>query len=243
MVAALSHLLDVQRIDGKIDTLEKQRTAVSAKLNELKQKVDAVKLQLSQLDAQIGEKDKERRIVETNVQLDVVKLKKWELRLGEIRNQREFLALSREIEGQKKQNTEGQEKGNLLASEVRTLESKREALRDEVAELEVDMETEQAAVDAKLQDLMAELSVHQKEKAEFLTQIPAAILKRYDMVRQRRGTGLAPVSGGRCTACNMGLPPQLYNIICRGETIESCPSCHRFLFKRDEEKQADATTP
>ena len=33
--------------------------------------------------------------------------------------------------------------------------------------------------------------------------------------------------------CNIGLPPQLYNIIIRGETIESCPSCQRLIYAAD----------
>ena len=61
-----------------------------------------------------------------------------------------------------------------------------------------------------------------------------SLLKRYDQVRQkRRGQGLAVVSGGTCQACHMMLPPQLYNTILRGESIETCPSCLRFLISEN----------
>jgi predicted nucleic acid-binding Zn-ribbon protein len=28
----------------------------------------------------------------------------------------------------------------------------------------------------------------------------------------------------------MNIPPQLYNVIQRGLTIETCPSCHRIIY-------------
>jgi len=33
-----------------------------------------------------------------------------------------------------------------------------------------------------------------------------------------------------CQGCNMGIPPQLYNIVLRGENIETCPYCHRIMY-------------
>jgi len=230
---ALLHLIDVQRIDVKIDALTKQRTSTSTKLSSLKKRRDEITSQLSQFDAQLSDREKERRNLDSNLALDSAKAKKWEARLNEIRNQREFLALSREVEGQKKQNTEAQERISTLGTESKDLTVKAEALRDELAETEIDIETEQAVVDAKHKEIDAELQGHEKEKTEFLSQVPANILKRYDQIRSKRGAALAPVGGGRCLACNMGLPPQLYNTVIRGDTIENCPSCNRFIYYRE----------
>lgn len=240
MLPALTHLIDVQRIDVKIDALDKQRGVVSEKLNGLKKKLDETKAALAQVEAQISDKDRERRAIDGNLQLDVVKLKKWEARLNEIRNQREYLALSREIETQKKQNTEQQEKINLLGNEIKDLNVKLEALKDDLAEGEVDVDTEQQAVDSKMKELDAQLGEHKKERGEFLSQVPPQLLKRYDMIRAKRGAALAPCFGGRCSACNMGLPPQLFNTVIRGDSIEACPSCNRIIYFREPEKSAEA---
>ncbi len=233
MNPALLHLIDMQRIDVKIDALGKQRATTSQKLNDLRKRRDEIKGQVGGFDAQISEKEKERRGLDTNLQLDSAKTKKWEARLNEIRNQREFLALSREVETQKKQNTEAQEKAGALASEVRDLSAKAETLRDDLAELEVDIETEEAQVEAKLKEMDAEVQAFEKERAEFSSQVPPSLLKRYEQIRQRRGAALGPCGDGRCLACNMGLPPQLYNTVIRGETIEACPSCNRILYYRE----------
>jgi len=231
---ALLHLIDVQRIDGKVDTLNKQRTTTSQKLVSLKKRRDEVASQLTQLDAQLGDRDRESRNLNSNLALDSAKAKKWEARLNEIRNQREFLALSREVEGQKKQNTEAQERIANLGTESKDLTGKAEAFRDELAETEIDIETEQALVDSKMKELDVELQGFETEKKEFLSQVPAPILKRYDLIRSKRGVALAPVANGRCLACNMLFAPQLYNTVVRGDTIETCPACNRFVYYRPE---------
>jgi hypothetical protein len=38
------------------------------------------------------------------------------------------------------------------------------------------------------------------------------------------------VRNGTCQGCNMNIPPQLYNVLQRGQTIETCPSCHRIIY-------------
>ena len=61
--------------------------------------------------------------------------------------------------------------------------------------------------------------------------MPKPLYRRYDQVRARRmGMGLSPVAAGSCTGCNIRLPPQLYNILQRCDSIEECPSCKRIIF-------------
>ena len=188
---------------------------------------------MTQLETTVSDKERERRTLEGTLQLDVVKLKKWEARLIDIRNQREYLALSREVDGQRKQNTETQDKLVTLAGEIDAQKKQLETTRDGFAEQDIDMQTERDAIQKKLNELDAQIAEHNKERAEFLHQVPAPLLKRYDTIRQKRaGIALAPAENGRCTMCNIGLPPQMYNIVIRGETIETCPNCNRLLYHR-----------
>ncbi len=242
MLPPLLHLIDAQRIDAKVATLEKERMIYPKRLSELETKLDTQARALALIETQVGDKDRERKTLEGNLTLDIVKLKKWESRLVEIRNQREYLALSREVEGQRKQNNETQEKILQLGIEIEALRKQLETARDSFAEQDVDLQTERETIRAKLAEIDSQIAEYNKERAEFLHEVPPALLKRYDQIRQKRGgIALAAAEKGRCTMCNIGLPPQLYNIIIRGETIESCPSCIRLLYYR--EPQADDAAP
>lgn len=241
MLAELQHLIDVQRIDAKVAVLERERAVYPKKLAELTAKLEHTNKGMTQLETSVSDKERERRTLEGTLQLDVVKLKKWEARLVDIRNQREYLALSREVDGQRKQNTETQEKLLTLAIETEAQKKQLETTRDGFAEQDVDLQTEREAIEKKLAELDAQIAEHNKERAEFLHDVPAPLLKRYDTIRQKRaGIALAPAEKGRCTMCNIGLPPQLYNIIIRGDTIETCQNCNRLLYYRAPQETTEA---
>jgi len=75
------------------------------------------------------------------------------------------------------------------------------------------------------------------------------VLKRYASIRMRRGLAVVSVRSGTCQGCNMNIPPQLYIVIQRGQTIETCPSCHRIIYWEDlmkddkGDKVEDASSP
>ena len=101
------HLLDlneIQQIDLGIREIEKQLEAIPSRLKELETSISALRGEMQKLSDQRDIHVKESKTLEGSVQAESVKIKKWEARLAEIRNQREYLALSREIEGGKRQN-------------------------------------------------------------------------------------------------------------------------------------------
>ena len=83
-----------------------------------------------------------------------------------------------------------------------------------------------AEIEAKIAELRA-------ERDKLATQVKPDVLKRYASIRMRRGLAVVSVRNGTCQGCNMNIPPQLYIIIQRGQTIETCPSCHRIIYWED----------
>ena len=112
-------------------------------------------------------------------------------------------------------------------SELEQTKSDLESIRSQISE-------EKSGSDSSGNELDTKLETLRSGRSELSPDIKPSLLKRYDQVRQkRRGQGLAVVSGGTCQACHMMLPPQLYNTILRGESIETCPSCLRFLISEN----------
>ena len=69
------------------------------------------------------------------------------------------------------------------------------------------------------------------------------VLKRYGNIRMRRGLAVVSVRNGTCQGCNMNIPPQLYNVLQRGQTVETCPSCHRIIYWEEIMKDDPAAPP
>ena len=53
---------------------------------------------------------------------------------------------------------------------------------------------------------------------------------KYSAIRMKRGLALVPVKNGTCQGCNMNIPPQLFNMIQRGDSIELCGNCNRIIY-------------
>ena len=227
----LLNLYEIQKIDLSIREQEKRQEAIPARLRQLETTVATIRTQVETLSVQRGTAAKEAQTLRTTVEQETQKIRKWEARLNDIRAQREYQALNRETEGSKRANREAEEKISELIATRDRLDKELEVLKGELLEAEAECEEEQHKVDAAVADLKSELVSDKKRRDALVPQIPKAVFRKYDSFRSRRlGIGLCSVAGGNCTGCNMRLPPQLYNILQRGDSIEQCPSCHRLIF-------------
>jgi predicted nucleic acid-binding Zn-ribbon protein len=80
--------------------------------------------------------------------------------------------------------------------------------------------------------------------AELRGKIPQPILGHYDRLRARERKGVALVRNQVCTACHMRLPIGQITVIMRGEDIQLCETCGRYLYMNPEpEAAAPAEAP
>jgi predicted nucleic acid-binding Zn-ribbon protein len=67
-------------------------------------------------------------------------------------------------------------------------------------------------------------------------------VRRYEFISGRRpGRAVVPAREGRCTGCNMMLPPQLFNELQLNTKILQCTNCQRVLYFETEEEQKRAS--
>jgi hypothetical protein len=82
-----------------------------------------------------------------------------------------------------------------------------------------------------LQDLELQTSKKRSSKVEALrTQIPAAILARFDRFIGRGKKGVALVENSICKGCQIALPIGVVNGLIHGKTAEVCGNCGRYLY-------------
>lgn len=227
----LLDLHEIQKIDLSIREFEQAKERLTSRLSVLEDSVKEFRLKTEQLVTQRDDMLREIKTNEGIVQTEAVKIKKWEQRLSDIRNQREYLALSREVEGSKRSNRELEEKILETMAAKERVEKELDTVQDQLAEHEVDFSEERETIEHDIHEAETKISSDADRRNRLLPNIPKALLKKYETVRQKRlGVGLVAVVQGCCQGCNMNLPPQLYNILQRGDSIEQCPSCQRIIF-------------
>jgi predicted nucleic acid-binding Zn-ribbon protein len=66
--------------------------------------------------------------------------------------------------------------------------------------------------------------------AELRAKIPSQILAHYDRLVARKKKGVAAVRGQVCSGCHMQVPLGVVMTLRRGQDIQICESCGRYLY-------------
>ena len=85
------------------------------------------------------------------------------------------------------------------------------------------------AMDAREKVLEGEIARLDREREQLCGEIDASLLSRYSRISARRRPAVVLVSKEMCVGCRVGIPPQNYIEILRGESLITCGNCHRIL--------------
>lgn len=237
MIEELKLLWDLQCLDLEIMEIEKR-------IFEYPQKKENLRSKLAELENELTLKTEERNRIlaekeakEKEIEQEKEKIKNVEARLNYIKNQKDYLDVKKRIELAKKSNKLREDDVIKKMEEIEALGKIIDELTEKVnKESEVVMnavkvfEKEESELEEKKSDIL-------KKREAFLLKITGDILGKYDLLRKNcRGIAVSRVRNETCEGCYMNVPPQLYNMVIRGDKIYQCPFCQRFLIYIDEKE-------
>lgn len=222
--------LKIDSFNGDVKSLEEGVAALEAEIAEAETSIQARNEELAALED-------EKRQLEENLAAEVENITRSEVRLKEIKTQKEYQAVSKEITTAKKLKTEIEEQvlqKITLIDEVRTDVSGRQ---ENLQLLIQNIGERKAELVGQIDTLKSTMAVETTAREDAVKTLPASIVRRYTLLRQqRRGIAVVEAREGCCSGCNMNLPPQLYNSLYRGEELIICPHCQRILVMRQEQQ-------
>ena len=231
MQQTLSCLIKLQQVDSQIHEIEKVRDVYPARVREVNKKIEQQKLLVEQQKSLLDEIREEYKVKHQLLVADQEKLRKWEHRLMESKNHREAAPLAREIDAQKRLNEEAAEEVKLLKEKETHLKDELDVFNKTLKSLRSEYTRENKVSQAKIGEFDEELQSLTSSREEFTQQLRSSILRKYETIKRRReGLAIVPVRTGCCTGCNMMLRPQLYNIVQKVQSLETCPGCQRILY-------------
>lgn len=229
----LKRLEELQRHDAKIQELENSLKAIPTKLAATQADLARVESLLESERAQLAETERYYSTQKGQLEDDEVQVSGAKHKLAQAKNTKEYMAAQRETETRR----DGVANREVeIAKLVEAIEAKKKVLEERAAGVQTIRETVQKDVElsqqrtAEIQGKIAELRV---EREKVASDVKPDVLKRYSGIRIRRGLAVVGVKNGTCRGCNMNIPPQLYIVLQRGVTIETCPSCHRIIYWED----------
>lgn len=224
-------LEQLQELDLKIDRLRKSKSLLPAALKGLDESVSKINTTYEAEKNAAAEIEKSLKHTRAALELNQDRIARANTKLEAVQNTQEFQAATKEIEQLKKLNGTLEEQAKKLDSDVSEANKKLAALESELEKNRSERASQAGSLSEQGTKLSADISALISERARYVQRIEPRLLTQYDRIRSARGgLGIAPTVSGRCTGCNMVVPPQLYNQVQRCDAVQFCPSCHRIIF-------------
>ena len=227
----LQALWNLQTIHTQIDRIHQVRGELPIEVADLEDEVAGLETRIEKIRTELDDKE-DAIVVRKNMIKDAqAAIKKYETQLNEVKNNREFDAINKEIE--------------IQGLEIQVCEKKIREIEYDI-QIKTDIyEKTQEELDARKEDLKGkedELAniVHETEKDEksLLTKVEKAeskieerLLIAYKRLRKSAVNGLAVVTIDRdsCSGCFNQIPPQRQLDIRQRKKIIVCEHCGRIL--------------
>jgi len=230
----LKPLEDLQLVDLKIRELNLLAEQHPARLKKIEGDRTHAKAGLDEKRGKLADNERARRQNEQLLQIEKDKVKKWESRLNELKTPREYAALARELDIAKKTNTTAEEEIKRLNGEYEELKKTVAASEKTLGDKDTVVAHEGKEIQGILEGLQEQMRELQVERERLAAQCEKSLVAKYERIRkQRGGIAVVPVIGGTCKGCQMNIPPQMANNLRNNTEIQTCPSCHRFIFAAD----------
>lgn len=227
----LRNLYELQIIDSKIDKIRTVRGELPLEVQDLEDSVAGLETRVNNLSQEL--KDLEEAVNEKTQAIKDFKanIKKYEAQQGKVRNNREYDAITKEIEFQ---NLEIQLAEKRLKEAKFNIESKSEIVEKsqiDFNERKKDLKLKKSELD----EIIAETEKEEKDLMKASEKASAVIedrlLNAYKRIRSNTRNGLAvvPVERDACGGCFNKIPPQKQLDIRMNKKILVCEHCGRVM--------------
>ena len=143
-------------------------------------------------------------------------------RSAAVKNAKEYMASERELQATRKSAQEREAEVAKLVEAVETAQEVDRAARGRLRGAEgARGRRGEVGADERSPSCDAQIAAERKLREVAAARVRPDVLKKYSAIRMRRGLAMAPVKNGTCQGCNMNIPPQLFNLLQRGDS-SSC---------------------
>jgi uncharacterized protein len=227
----LKNLLALQLIDSKLGEISILKGELPMEVSDLEDEIIGLKTKATKLDNVVDEIEHEIVQHNANIKESEALIAKYEKQLDNVKNNREFDALTKELELQKLEIQLSQKK-------IREASMSKDIKKENVAVVYAKLEQRSKDVENKKVELAKIIEKTEKEETKLLKEsekarkdIDERLLASYDRIRKTYRNGLAVVSiaRGSCGGCFNRIPPQMIIEIGVMKKLIACEHCGRVL--------------
>jgi len=234
MEERLNLLIQLQEIDVAMRARQDEKRRLPEQLAALEQKSAANKAELDSVREALESAQKNKRDRDRTLEEGAQKVEKLKSRTPDIKTNKEYTALLKEIETAEQEN-------KAIEDDILKLMEKIDAAAAEIKAAETRSAQEAAAIDAERKQfeesmarLEGELAADGRARDAIASRIDAALLAKYQKrYAAQGGRVVVEARGESCSGCFMSIPPQIFVNVKKNAEIITCPNCQRILYFKE----------
>ena len=232
-------LYELQKIDSKIDEINKVKGELPLEVQDLEDEMAGMTTRIEHVNAEIEElnsliKQRKREVDQAKIMIGNYKEQQ-----NNVRNNREFDAITKEIEYQELEIELAEKRLKEYAAGIKAKKLQLEEAENLSKERAADLAAKKAELESIEVETAPQVAEYEVQRERVLAKIDERLLAAYERIRRNVRNGLAVVTVKRdaCGGCFNRIPPQRQVDIRQGKKIIVCEYCGRILVADPEAAQ------
>ena len=231
MEIILKGLIGLQYCDTQVRDIQNKKKEGPIKIQRLTDGLNVTEKEIDEKLNLLEACKREKRQVDQDIEVLDSNMGKSDIKLSGTKSNKEYSAVLKEIDELKKEKAFLEDRAIEIMEEVEALEKECAKGKKQKSALKKNFEKDREVILKEMKVFDKKLKSLEKEKIRFFEVLDEDLLERYNLLKEHRGgLAISPVIKGVCQACHIGIPPQKFNELIRGDVLMSCPNCYPMCF-------------
>ena len=224
-------LYELQKIDSKIDEINKIKGELPLEVQDLEDEIAGLETRIANIASEIDGQTAAIKQYKNDIEQAKGLIAKYEAQQDNVRNNREFDSLSKEIEYQKLEIELCEKRIKESTADTKVKKKMIEDAQAVVADRKIDLAAKKQELESIDQETAKEMESLQAQSDAAAAKIDARLLAAYRRIRNNVRNGLAVVTVKRdaCGGCFNHIPPQRQLDIRSRKKVIVCEYCGRIM--------------
>jgi predicted nucleic acid-binding Zn-ribbon protein len=231
----LSAMVSLQKIDSKLDEVQILKGELPMEVKDLEDEIEGLHARQTRVEEEINGIQEFIEQKKEGIKEAQALIKKYEKQSDNVKNNREFEAINKEIEMQQLEEKLCEKHIKDATEEIAEKAKQLEAAKKAVSTKEANLNGKKSELEKIIKETEKEEKHYNKIAAEARSHVDERLLMSYDRIRKnyRNGLAVVPVERDSCGGCFHAIPPQKQSEIKLRKKVMVCENCGRILVDSD----------